>query len=54
MKKEKSIKKENTTMFGEQVCSEFAWLPLDKQKENAEKLNKITQKNYKKKLVLQS
>lgn len=42
MKEERSIKKENTTMFGEQVCSEFAWLPLDKQKENAEKLNKIT------------
>ena len=37
MKEEKSIKKENTTMFGEQVCSEFAWLPLDKQKR--EKLN---------------
>ncbi len=44
MKEEKSIKKENTTMFGEQVCSEFAWLPLDKQKENAEKLSKITNK----------
>ena len=28
-------KKDNTTMFGEEVCSEFAWLPLDKQKENA-------------------
>lgn len=42
MKKEKNIKKENTTMYGEQVCSEFAWLPLDKQKENAEKLSKIT------------
>lgn len=47
MKKEKSIKKENTTMFGEEVCSEFAWLPLDKQKENAEKLSKITDKKEK-------
>ncbi|MCI8546237.1 MAG: hypothetical protein HFJ44_03290 [Clostridia bacterium] len=47
MKEEKSIKKENTTMFGEQVCSEFAWLPLDKQKENAEKLSKITNKKEK-------
>ncbi len=35
-------KKDNTTMFGEEVCSEFAWLPLDKQKENAERLAKIT------------
>lgn len=39
-------KKENTTKYGEQVCSEFAWLPLDKQKENAEKFAKITKKNY--------
>ena len=35
-------KKDNTAMFGEEVCSEFAWLPLDKQKENAERLAKIT------------
>lgn len=35
-------KKDNTTMFGEEVCSEFAWLSLDKQKENAERLAKIT------------
>ena len=35
-------KKPNTTKFGEQVCSEFAWLPLDKQKENAEKFDKMT------------
>lgn len=47
MKKEESIKKENTTMFGEQVCSEFAWLPIDKQKENADKLSKITDKKQK-------
>lgn len=39
-------KKENTTKYGEQVCSEFAWLPLDKQKENAEKFAKITKKNH--------
>ena len=25
-------KSENTTKYGEEVCSEFAWLPLDKQK----------------------
>lgn len=35
-------KKDNTTMFGEEVCSEFAWLPLDKQKENADRLANIT------------
>lgn len=35
-------KKENTTKYGEQVCSEFAWLPLDKQKEKAEKMAEIT------------
>ncbi len=34
--------KSNTTMYGEQVCSEFAWLPLDKQKEKAKKLEEIT------------
>lgn len=42
-------KKENTTKYGEQVCSEFAWLPLDKQKENAEKFSKITKSSKKKK-----
>lgn len=39
-----SEKRENTTKYGEQVCSEFAWLPLDKQKENAEKFAEITKK----------
>ena len=49
MKKEKNIdiKKDNTTKYGEQVCSEFAWLPLDKQKEKAEKFNKVTKKKNK-------
>lgn len=42
-------KKENTTKYGEEVCSEFAWLPLDKQKENAEKFAKITNKKDNKK-----
>lgn len=37
-------KRENITKYGEQVCSEFAWLPLDKQKENAEKFAEITKK----------
>ena len=42
-------KKENTTKYGEQVCSEFDWLPLDKQKENAEKFNRITKNKRKSK-----
>lgn len=41
--------KENTTKYGEEVCSEFAWLPLDKQKEKAEKFSKITKTNKTKK-----
>lgn len=44
----KDSKKENTTKYGEQVCSEFAWLPLDKQKEKAEEFNRITKSNKKK------
>ena len=42
--KKQTYKKENSTKYGEQVCSEFAWLPLDKQKEKAEKLEKVTKK----------
>lgn len=44
-KKNGTVKKENTTKYGEQVCSEFAWLPLDKQKENAEKFDNMTKKH---------
>lgn len=47
MEEDISIKKENTTKYGEQVCSEFAWLPLDKQKENANKFDKMPKKNKK-------
>lgn len=39
---------ENVTKYGEQVCSEFCWLPLSKQKENAKKFSKITKTNNKK------
>lgn len=42
-KKEKS-KVDNVTKYGEMVCTAFEWLPLDKQKENAEKLAEITKK----------
>ncbi len=39
-KKNKKIP--NTTKYGEQVCTEFEWLPLDKQKENAKKFENMT------------
>ena len=42
-------KKDNTTKYGENVCTEFEWLPLDKQKENAEKFDKMTNNKKKKK-----
>ena len=45
--KDISIENENTTKYGEWVCSLFAWLPLDKQKENAERFEKITKKRKK-------
>lgn len=43
MKKEKKKNKnEDTSMYGEFVCSLDHWLPIEKQKENAERLNEIT------------
>ena len=42
-------RKENTTKYGENVCTEFEWLPLDKQKENAIKFDKITKNKKSKK-----
>lgn len=39
-------KSENTTKYGEFVCSFYQWLPLDKQKEQAEKLVNITRKKH--------
>ena len=41
--------KDNKTKYGEFVCSEFKWLPIEKQKENANKLDKITKKDDSKK-----
>ena len=35
-------KEDNVTLYGENVCTEFVWLPLDKQKENAKHFEKIT------------
>lgn len=42
-------KNKNVTKYGEVVCSEFEWLPIEKQKENADKLANITQKSNKEK-----
>lgn len=42
MSKNKKELKSNTTKYGEFVCSYDHWLPLDKQKEQAEKMEEIT------------
>ena len=34
---------EDTTKYGEFVCSAFRWLPPEKQKEQAERFEKITE-----------
>ena len=47
MSKKSNHKKEDTTMYGEFVCSTYHWLPLEKQKEQAERLNNITKKEDK-------
>lgn len=38
---------EDSTKYGEFISSYFAWIPLDKQRETAEKLEKVTEKNNK-------
>ena len=37
-------KQEDATKYGEFVCSLDGWLPIEKQKEQAERLNNITRK----------
>ncbi len=37
-------KSKNTTKYGEYVCSEYHWLPIEKQKEQAKRIEKITKK----------
>lgn len=32
----------NVTKYDEFVCSEFVWLPINKQKENAKRLEEMT------------
>ena len=40
----KKSNKKNTTQHGENVPSEFGWVPPEKQKENANKMDKMTKK----------
>lgn len=43
MQKDKKMpKKEDTTKYGEFVCSAYHWIPIEKQKEQAEKMENIT------------
>lgn len=45
MKKDKRIpKKEDSTKYGEFVCSAYHWLPIEKQKDQAEEMEKMTKK----------
>ena len=48
-KSEDELKKENTTKYGEFVCTEYQWLPLEKQKEQADKMANMTKKEKGKK-----
>lgn len=48
MNDENEFEKDNVTKYGETVCSLFAWLPLDKQKEKANQFNKMTKHEKKK------
>ena len=42
MDKKKEIRKEDTTKYGEFVCSEHHWLPPEEQKKKAKELEDIT------------
>lgn len=48
MEKDKNVqKKEDTTKYGEFVCSAYHWLPIEKQKEQANRMENITKTNKK-------
>lgn len=50
MQKDKKIpKKEDTTKYGEFVCSTFQWLPLEKQKQQADDMANMTNEKEKNK-----
>lgn len=36
--------KRDTTKYGEFVCSAYHWLPIEKQKKQAQKLENVTKK----------
>ena len=40
--KKDKINRENSTKYGEFISSYFAWMSLDKQKEEVDKLSNIT------------
>ena len=43
MQKDKKVpKKEDMTKYGEFVCSNYHWLPIEKQKEQAENMANMT------------
>lgn len=41
-KNEEEHRREDTTKYGEFVCSSYHWLPIEKQKEQAKRLANIT------------
>lgn len=48
MEKDKNVqKKEDITKYGEFVCSAYHWLPIEKQKEQADRMENITKTNKK-------
>lgn len=50
MQKDKKVsKKEDMTKYGEFVCSTYHWLPVEKQKEQVEKMENITNEDKKNK-----
>ena len=49
MREDKKVqKKEDTTKYGEFVCSAYHWLPVEKQKDQAREMENMTKSNNKK------
>lgn len=44
----KRERREDTTKYGEFVCSAFHWLPIEKQKKQAEEMAKMTKEEQEK------
>jgi len=48
MKKDKKVqKKEDMTKYGEFVCSTYHWLPPEKQKDQVEEMENMTNEKWK-------